>query len=122
MFNSPKLIRPVLIFIGLILLFNVSYCSVNQEIVLFSGTIKIRAGSEENKYFGFADGDQLVFEFEEIKGKSLKEIDIFQMPGVQLFSDFKTSKSTAILSIRETGLYRFALKNTSMSGRICVLA
>ena len=119
MFNSLKLIRTRLLFIGLFFLYNVSYCLANQEIVLFSGTIKVRAGAEENKYFGFAEGDQFVFEFEEIKGKSLKEIDIIQMPGVQLFSDFKTSKSTATLSIRETGVYRFALKNTSMGGRIC---
>ncbi len=43
-------------------------------------------------YYGFAEGDQLVFNFEEVNGKELKEIEIMFMPSQSIFMEYKTKK------------------------------
>jgi hypothetical protein len=43
-------------------------------------TLKIGAFGEDVFYYGFAEGDKLIFNFEEINGKELKEIEIIELP------------------------------------------
>ena len=56
-------------------------------------TLKVGALSEEVFYYGFAAGDQLIFNFEEVKGKELKELEIVELPGTSKFMDYKTKKN-----------------------------
>ena len=84
-------------------------------------TFKIGAlGGEELFYFGFAEGDKLIFNFEEINGKEIKEIEITEMPSSSKFMDYKTSFiDSKMLNIYRTGIYKFRFSNTAISGRIC---
>lgn len=71
-------------------------------------TVKVSPSSEEVFYFGFAEGDQLIFNFEEINGKELKEVEIMAMPSKSLFMDYKIKKiENKIFTITETGVYKF---------------
>ena len=49
---------------------------------------KIGGLGEEVFYYGFEEGDQLVFNFEEINGKELKELEISEFPSSSKFMDF----------------------------------
>jgi hypothetical protein len=83
-------------------------------------TIKISSLDEEVLYFGFAEGDQIVFNFKEINDKELKEIEIYEYPSASKFSDFKTSKiENKILKVNKTSIYAFRFYNSSLSGRVC---
>lgn len=83
-------------------------------------TLKIGALSEEVFYYGFAGGDQLVFSFEEVNGKELKEIEIIEMPGSSKFMDYKTKKiMPKIFAVTQTGIYKFRFANSALTGRIC---
>jgi hypothetical protein len=84
-------------------------------------TLKISGlGSEEVFYYGFAEGDQLVFNFEEVNGKELKELEIIELPSSSKFMDYKSKKiENKILSINRTGIYKFRFSNSAVSGRIC---
>jgi hypothetical protein len=43
-------------------------------------------------YYGFAEGDQMIFSFEELK--ELKESEIIEMPTSSKFMDYKSIKFT----------------------------
>ena len=84
-------------------------------------TIKVSSMGEEIFYYGFAEGDQLIFNFEEVDGKELKELEISFMPSNSIFMDYKTKKITnKVIQIRETGVYKFRFANSNIfSGRVC---
>lgn len=84
-------------------------------------TLKIDGlGGEEVFYYGFAEGDQLIFNFQEVNGKELKEIEIIELPSSSKFMDYKSSKiENKILNIPRTGIYKFRFSNSAVGGRIC---
>ncbi|PLX05707.1 MAG: hypothetical protein C0596_19105 [Marinilabiliales bacterium] len=83
-------------------------------------TIKVGGMSTEEICYGFAEGDQIVFSFEEIKGKEIKEIEIVELPGNSKFQDFKASKiQEKKINVYKKGVYLFRFTNTAVGGRIC---
>ena len=55
-------------------------------------TLKIGGHGDEVFYYGFAEGDQLVFNFQEVNGKELKEIEIIELPYSYKFMDYNSKK------------------------------
>jgi len=55
-------------------------------------TLKVSAFGQEVSYYAFAEGDQLVFNFEEVNGKEVRKLGIFEMPCPSKFIDYKTTK------------------------------
>ena len=96
-------------------------CSAQTPIDIAENTLKVSPSGEEEFYYGLAEGDQLVFNFEETNRKELKELEIMYLPSHIIFKDYKTSViNNKILNITETGIYKFRFVNTNiLSGRIC---
>ena len=106
-------------FILLLSLFSISVFSQNLVDVA-ENTVKVSAFGEEVFYYGFAKGDQLVFNFEEIDGKELKEIEITELPSSSKFMEYKARKiENKTLTIAETAIYKFRLTNGGIIGRVC---
>jgi hypothetical protein len=83
-------------------------------------TIKIAGMSEEVMYFGFAEGDQLIFSFTEVNGKELKEIEILEYPSNSKFTDFKTARvDDKKIQVNKKAVYKFRFSNGALVGRIC---
>lgn len=83
-------------------------------------TIKVGAMGSEELFYGFAEGDKLVFNFNELKDKELKEVEIIELPTSSKFMDFKTKIiENKILNISRTGIYKFRFVNTAIAGRVC---
>lgn len=83
-------------------------------------TLKVAAFGEEVFYYGFAQGDKVIFSFEELKGKELKEIEIIEMPTYSKFMDYKTKKiENKLFEITRTGIYKFRFANKGLGTRIC---
>ena len=84
-------------------------------------TMKVPSQGDQVFYYGFAEGDQLVFNFEEVDGKELKELEISFMPSNSIYMEYKTKKiENKVIQIRETGVYKFRFTNTNLfSGRVC---
>lgn len=95
--------------------------SLFAQIEVTDQTVKIDAGAEESLYFGFAEGDQLIFNFEEKGGKDLKEIEIIEYPSNSKFAEFKTSKiAEKKIQVQREGVYQFRFYNGHvLAGRIC---
>lgn len=93
-----------------------------QDIVdITETTLKIDGLNEEEVlYFGFAEGDQLIFNFEEVKGKELKEVEIIELPSTSRFMDYKTRLiQNKIITIPQTSIYKFRFQNSSIGSRVC---
>ena len=83
-------------------------------------TVKISRFGEEIFYYGFTEGDQVIFSFEEVNGKELKEIEIVEMPSSSKFMDYKTKRiDKKRLTINRTGIYKFRFANAAITGRVC---
>ena len=83
-------------------------------------TFKVSGLGEEIFYYGLAEGDQLIFNFEEKNGKELKEMEISELPSTSKFMDYKTDKiQDKKITITNTGIYKFRFTNSALSGRIC---
>lgn len=75
---------------------------------------------EQELQFGFAAGDKMVFQFKEINGKELKEIEIVEYPTTSKFSDYKTTQvDSKTIQVVKQGVYFFRFKNGALTGRIC---
>jgi hypothetical protein len=101
----------------------VPYLYVGQAqnpIDIYESTMKIGGRGTEEYLCGFAEGDQLVFNFEEINKKELTEVEILEYPSSSKFMDYKTSNITnKVLNIARTGVYKFRFSNSALIGRIC---
>jgi hypothetical protein len=96
------------------------YVRAQQPIDLAESTVKIGGLTNEEVYFGFAKGDKIVFNFEESRGKEIKEVEIMEMPSTSKFMDYKTSKiENKTLTVSQTGIYKFRFYNSAIGGRVC---
>lgn len=109
--------------------------SILTAAVLFAGSLaaqppitvaetnfKLLILGEEIFYFGFAEGDQLLFSFEEQNGKDLKEVEIVELPATSRYKEFKTSGiQKKILTVPRTGIYQFRFANSVLLQKTCRL-
>jgi hypothetical protein len=119
MLKMKKMIKTLL---SLVTVFSLTvFTAIGQTpIDVADNTLKVGAFGEEVFYYGFTEGDQLLFNFEEVKGKELKEVEIIELPSSSKFMDYKTKKiENKIINITSTGIYKFRFSNSAMSGRIC---
>jgi hypothetical protein len=91
-----------------------------EPIDVAESTLKVGGLSEEVFYYGFAEGDQVFFDFEELNGKELKEIEIIELPSSVNFMDYNSKKiENKSISITKTGIYKFRFYNSAIGGRVC---
>jgi len=108
-------------YFSIIIFILISNLSLGQDIIDVSeSTIKISSFDEHIFYCGFAEGDKMIFNFEELNGKELKEIEIIEMPTSSKFTDYKSVKiSEKVINIQKKGIYKFRFYNSSLAKRIC---
>lgn len=83
-------------------------------------TLKIGGTKEEIMYFGFAEGDKIIFDYAEADGKELKEVEIIEYPATSKFSDYKTAKiENKIINVNKKAVYKFRFYNGALGGRVC---
>jgi hypothetical protein len=111
--------KRILLFILLNVILHSAFC---QTEVVNVAELTLKVGGLETKeiYYGFAKGDQIVFNFEEIKGKTLKEIEIIELPSNSKFMDYKSSSIVdKKIKVNEESVYKFTFRNSAVTGRIC---
>jgi len=98
-----------------------SLYSQTATIDVAENTFKVGVlGGKEEFYYGFLEGDQVVFNFTELNGKELNEVEIIEFPSSSKFMDYKTKRiENKVLNIQNTGVYKFVFSNSSLSSRVC---
>jgi hypothetical protein len=91
-----------------------------KPVDVVESSVKVGIKGEEIVYYGFAEGDQLIFSFEEATGKDMKEVEIVEMPSSSKFLEFKTSKiENKTINVARTGIYKFRFANSAIVPRVC---
>jgi hypothetical protein len=99
-----------------ILLFSYSYAQDTIDVV--EKTIKIGGVSNESEYYGFAEGDKVIFNLTVEKGKELKDVTISEYPENVKFAEHTVEKiQNKFLNISRNAVYRFDYYNSNLSGR-----
>ena len=86
-------------------------------------TLRIGAKSEESLYYGFTEGDQIVFNFREINGNELKEIEIVALPESSKFKDYEVKEvHNKTIKVNQKGIFKFYFHNSALlKGRVCAI-
>ena len=108
-------------FITTILLFLGAWTlSAQKPMLVYEGTLKIKAMQDEDLYFGFAAGDQIVVQLTETDKKDLKEFEVIELPNSSKYkeSDFHQIKDKYI-AVSQKAVYQFTIKNGSLGNRTC---
>lgn len=80
--------------------------------------IKISGVDRITEFYGFAEGDQVIFSITVEGKKEIKDITISEYPNNVKFADHKTSKiESKVLNISRDGVYSFDYYNSNISGR-----
>ncbi|MEQ9262863.1 MAG: hypothetical protein RLP14_06855 [Owenweeksia sp.] len=83
-------------------------------------TLKVGGLSAKEFYYGFAEGDEILFSFEEQRGKKVKEIEIIELPGSSKFMDYRSTKvEQKKIKVYKKGIYRFRFTNSALGKRVC---
>jgi hypothetical protein len=89
-----------------------------QPIVVSEQTIKV--SGENELYFGFAEGDEIIFDMQVVKGKNVKEVEIIEYPSSSKFFEFKsTSISEKRIKVNKTAIYLFRIKGGGLGVNVC---
>jgi hypothetical protein len=96
-----------------------AFCQI-EPIDVAELTIKVGGMKTKELFYGFAKGDQIVFNFEVVKGKPIKEIEIIELPSNSKFMDYKSNSIIdKKIKVNKKSVYKFIFKNSAMRGRIC---
>jgi len=107
------------LFLFLLLSSIISICQI-QPVDVADITLKVKSGGTEELIYGFAPGDQIVFNYEEESGKELKEVEIIELPSTSKFKDYKPTKiENKVINVYKKSLFLFKFTNSSLSARIC---
>src|SRR5688500_18614967 len=111
------MLKPFFLLYGFALIFHSSY---SQDLIdVTDQTIKVSGMKEEKLMFGFASGDKIIFSFEEINNKEVKEIEVIEYPSNSKFSDYKSKRSYKTLTVSRQGVYIFRFANSAIGGKVC---
>lgn len=95
-------------------------CAAQNTVEVASGTAKISAMSDELMYYGFAEGDEIIFNIQVLDGKDLKEFEISEYQGSSKFMEYKTKRvDQKSIKVNKTGIYVFRYSNSALSKRVC---
>ena len=80
----------------------------STPIVLEASTLKLTGASEKLLYFGFDEGDEILFSFEELNGRELEAIQIKEYPAFTKYSDLHLTRIDSLgLDVRKKGILHF---------------
>ena len=103
----------------LVFIVSQSIFASGNPILVTESIISLNLEETEELFFSFAEGDIIEFDFEMVKGKHLKEIEVFELPNNKIFADFKVEKITKKqIHIRNKGLYKFRFYSSSLTKRV----
>lgn len=110
----------VLLAISLLVFTTRSYSQDTIDVV--EKTIKIGGLSRETEYYGFAEGDRVIFNLTIDNKKELKDITISEYPSSVKFADHTVqSVQNKVLNVARKGIFSFEYYNSNMSGRTAVI-
>jgi hypothetical protein len=94
------------------------YTQAQDTLDVVDKKIKIGGTATVTEYYGFADGDKIIFSLNVDGKKELKDVTISEYAGNVKFADHQTQKiENKTLNIYRNAVYSFEYYNSNLSGR-----
>lgn len=90
----------------------------NDPILVTETTVALGFDEKQEFYFSLAEGDVIQFDFQMVKGKDIKSIEIIELPSKTLFSEYKATTLSKSIRIQQKGVYLFRFYNTALAKRV----
>ncbi|UOB19350.1 hypothetical protein [Abyssalbus ytuae] len=111
------MIKKLLSFFTSFLLFSVLF---GKEVIPVTETsIVLDLEQSKELFFSFAEGDEIVFSMQMVKGKNIKSVEIVELPSNVILSEFKAEDFTRKIKVKNKGVYMFKLYSSSLTRRVC---
>jgi hypothetical protein len=89
-----------------------------EAIDVVEKSIKVGSMATESEYYGFAEGDKVIFSLTVEKGKELKDVTVAEYPNSIKFAQHTIEKiENKVLNVSRNGIYKFDYYNSNVSGR-----
>ncbi len=112
--------RKIILTIQLLVSFYCDQLFAQTPVDVAETTLKVGLMGEEVFFLGFAEGDKMIFNFEEANGKDLKEVEITSLESSFRFIDYKINKITnKIFTVTKTEIYKFRFTNGGIGVKMC---
>ena len=97
--------------------------SLSQDtVVVVEKSIKVAAMSSMTEYYGFAEGDKVVFNFWVEKGKELKDIIISEYPNSVKYAGHTVERiDNKVLEISRKSVYKLEYANSAILPRVLTI-
>lgn len=103
-----------------LVLFSLGDLFAQEKILITEATINLNLEQTKELFFSLAKGDIIELDLEMIKGKHVKEVEISELSGNTIFSEFKVKKiENKKIQIKTKGLYKFRFYSSSLTKRVC---
>lgn len=104
--------------ITLLFLFTAHVLFAQKPVTVAEIALQVKPGTTEEFLYGFTEGDQILFTFEEENGQKLSEVSVSEFPYILKYKglDVKKVKKQTI-AVNQKGVYRFLFKNNEKEPR-----
>lgn len=108
------------IYLLLLLIFSIQLKAETNPINVTDLNFRMSAMSTYQLTYGFAQGDKIIINYTEERGKKLKNFEVLEYKGSNVYSDFNVvTINNKEITIKKTGIYIFKFESTSLARRIC---
>ncbi len=100
-----------------------SYLVFPQEVMDVANlNIKLSLEQTADHYYTFDEGDEIIINFNMVKGRHMKLFEITALPSNIKLTEFKASKlENRKIKVTKKGVYRFRVFSSSITNRVCNL-
>lgn len=103
-----------------LLVYNICY---GQKINVADLQLKLEPGATEELYYGFADGDKVIFNIEEANGNYISEVSVMQYPDVHKYKRQNLTKVKAQeFTVTSKSVFVFRFHNATKGVRVCAIS
>ena len=104
------------------MLFSAQLFGQANSAIVAENTVKISAENEQSFYYGFAKGDEIIFNLEVENNELLNQVEIVELPTTQRFMEYNTKRiRNKKIIATQSGIYKFRFINSSQVSQICKL-
>lgn len=119
MLLNKKIMVKRLCIIALALMGYVCLYAQNPVMVMES-SFKVKANDTVSYFFSFAAGDQIVLDFSENNGLTLKQVEVIELPNVVKYNEHRVGDiENKVIAVPKTAVYEFRFSNPTLVGHAC---
>lgn len=106
--------------VSVIMLLAIQGMIAQTPVTVMESSFKVKANDTVSYFFSFAAGDQIVLDFSETNGLTLKQVEVLELPGVVKYTEHRVGDiENKTISVPKTAVYEFRFLNPTIVGHAC---